>query len=102
MTTEGVARIGGVDMNTAWIHTFFMTTMIQVRNIPEGLQRRLKTRAATEGVSMSAYVRRLIEHALERPSRQEVLNGLRALPPVETDISAAEILREARGFRLGD
>ena len=79
-----------------------MSTMIQVRNIPEGLQRRLKARAAMEGVSMSAYVRRLIERAVERPSRQEVLDALRALPPVETDVSAAEILREARGSRFGD
>lgn len=79
-----------------------MTPMIQVRNIPEGLQRRLKARAAMEGVSMSAYVRRLIERAVERPSRQEVLNRLRALPPIEPDIAAPEILQEARGFRFGD
>lgn len=79
-----------------------MSTMIQVRNIPDSLQRRLKARAATEGVSMSAYVRRLIERAVERPSRQEVLDRLRALPAVKTDISAAEILREAREARLGD
>ena len=79
-----------------------MTTMIQVRNIPEELQRRLKARAAMEGVSMSAYVRRLIERAVERPSRQEVLDRLRALPRIETDVSAAEILREARESRFGD
>ena len=55
-----------------------------------------------EGVSMSSYIRRLIERAVERPSRQEVLDRLRALPAVETDVSAAEILREAREARLGD
>ena len=79
-----------------------MSTMIQVRNVPEALQRRLKARAAMEGVSMSAYLRRLIERALERPSRQEVLDALRALPEIEPDISAAEILREARESRFGD
>lgn len=52
-----------------------------------------------EGVSMSAYVRRLIERGLERPSRQEVLDALRALPEVEPDRAAAEILREARESR---
>ena len=76
--------------------------MIQVRNVPEALQRRLKARAAMEGVSMSAYLRRLIERALERPSRQEVLDALRALPEIEPDIPAAEILREARESRFGD
>ena len=79
-----------------------MNTMIQIRSVPESLQRRLKARAAMEGVSMSAYVRRLIERALEQPSRQEVLDALRALPPIEPDIPAAEILREARESRFGD
>ena len=79
-----------------------MSTIIQVRNVPETLQRRLKARAALEGVSMSAYVRRLIKRAVERPSRQEVLDALRALPEIEADISAAEILREARESRFGD
>jgi len=79
-----------------------MTTMIQVRNIPDGLQRRLKARAAMEGVSMSTYVRRLIERAVERPSRQEVLDALRALPMIEPGASAVEILREARESRFGD
>ena len=48
---------------------------------------------------MSAYVRRLIERAVERPSRQEVLDALRALPEIRTDVPAAEILREARASR---
>ena len=48
---------------------------------------------------MSAYVRRLIERAVERPSRQEVLDALAALPEVVTDMDAAEIIREARDSR---
>lgn len=79
-----------------------MSTLIQVRNVPETLQRRLKARAALEGISMSAYVRRLIERALERPSRQEVLDALRALPEIQPDIPAAEILQDARETRFGD
>ncbi len=61
-----------------------MSLTIQVRNVPDSLKRRLRARAACEGVSMSAYVRRLIEHAVERPSRQEVLDRLRARPPILT------------------
>jgi len=51
---------------------------------------------------MSTYVRRLIERAVERPSRQEVLDALRALPMIEPGASAVEILREARESRFGD
>ncbi len=49
---------------------------------------------------MSAYVGRLIERDLERPSRQEVLDRLRALPVIEPEVSAGEILREAREARF--
>ena len=76
-----------------------MNTMIQIRNVPVELQRRVKARAAMEGISMSAYVRRLIERAVERPTRQEVLDALAALPEVVTDMDAAEIIREARESR---
>ena len=76
-----------------------MSTTVQIRSVPETLHRRLKARAAMEGLSMSAYVRRLIERNLEYPSQKEVIAALRALPPVETDRSAAEILQEAREAR---
>ena len=77
-----------------------MVATIHVRNVPESVHRRLKTRAAIEGVSMSTFVRRLIERDLERPSRQEVLDRLRALPAIEPDVSAPAILREGRESRL--
>ena len=46
-----------------------MTTTIRIRNVPEGLHRRLKARAALEGVSMSRFVLREIERAPKRPAR---------------------------------
>ena len=42
-----------------------MSTMIQIRNVPELMHRRLKARAAMEGVSMSQYVMWAIERALD-------------------------------------
>ena len=57
-----------------------MTMMIQIRNVPEALHRRLKARAALEGVSMSRFVLREIERALERPSRRELLEAIRSQP----------------------
>ena len=42
-------------------------TMVQIRNVPEEFHRRLKARAATEGMSMSDYILRELGKALDRP-----------------------------------
>ena len=76
-----------------------MTTMLQIRNVPDSLHRRLKARAAMEGVSMSLYVLREIERALARPSRQELLQAIREQPEAVLDRSPADVLREERGRR---
>ena len=76
-----------------------MQTMIQIRNVPVALHRRLKVRAATEGLSMSRYILREMEKALERPSRRELLEAIRSQPEVVLDPSPAEILREERESR---
>ncbi len=74
-----------------------MATSLQIRNIPPALHKRLKARAAQEGVSMSRYALRQIERALERPTRRELLDAIRSQPTMELDPSAAEIIREERG-----
>ena len=76
-----------------------MTTMLQIRNVPDSLHRRLKARAAMESVSMSLYVLREIERALGRPSRQELLRAIHEQPEVVLDRSPADVLREERGRR---
>ena len=76
-----------------------MQTMIQIRSVPEPLHRRLKARAATEGLSMSRYILRELEKALERPSRRELLEMVGSQPEVVLDPSPAEILREERRTR---
>lgn len=76
-----------------------MSTMIQVRNVPEALHRRLKARAAMEGISMSQFVIREIERALERPSRKEVLQAIRRQSEVALDPAPAEVVREERDAR---
>ena len=71
--------------------------MIQVRNVPDEIHRELKVRAARQGVSLSDYVLELARRDVERPTMQEWLDRVRAKPRVESDISAAEIIREHRG-----
>ena len=74
-------------------------TMVQIRNVPEELHRRLKARAAIEGMSMSDYVLREVGKALDRPTRQEVLERLRARPARRLRRSAADVIREERDAR---
>ncbi len=74
-------------------------TMVQIRNVPPEVHRRLKARAAIEGLSMSDYVLREIRKALEHPTRQEVLDRLRARPARQLRRSAAEVIRAERDSR---
>ena len=76
-----------------------MSKMLQVRNIPDELHRRLKSRAALAGTSMSDYVLREIRQSLEKPTRQELFDRIARLPPVEPDPPPSEVLREARERR---
>jgi len=73
--------------------------MIQIRNVPTDIHRRLKARAAIEGMSMSSYILREVGKALDRPTRQEVLDRLRARPVRHLSRSAAEVIRAERDAR---
>lgn len=76
-----------------------MSMMIQIRNVPEALHRRLKARAAMEGMSMSLYVRREIERSLARPSRRAVIEAIRREPEITLEALPADVLREQRESR---
>lgn len=76
-----------------------LTTMVQIRNVPAEFHRRLKARAAMEGMSMSDYILREVNKALERPTRQEVLERLRAQPVRRLKRPAAEVIRKERAAR---
>jgi antitoxin FitA len=73
--------------------------MVQIRNVPVELHRRLKARAAIEGVSMSEFVLREVRKALERPTRQEVLDRLRAKATPRLRPRAAQVMRAERDSR---
>lgn len=74
-------------------------TMVQVRNVPTELHRRLKARAAVEGLSMSEFVLRELRKALDRPTRQELLDRLRAQPLRKLGRGAAQVIRDERAAR---
>ena len=74
-------------------------SMIQIRNVPDGLHRRLKARAAMAGMSLSDYLLNEIRRAAERPTVAELRARLESLPRVEVDISPAEVIRAERDRR---
>lgn len=76
-----------------------MSSMVQVRNVPAELHRRLKARAAMEGMSMSDYVLRELKKALDRPTREEILDRLRAQPVRRLERRPADVIRAERDSR---
>ena len=76
-----------------------MGVMIQIRNVPPELHRELKSRAALAGMSLSDYLLRQIRQVAQRPTMEQMLARLRALPPVDPVESSADILRAERDRR---
>jgi plasmid stability protein len=73
-----------------------MSKMIQIRNVPDWLHRKLKARAAAEGMSLSDYLLRELKREAERPSVPEFREMLASLEPVEPSIPPAELVRQER------
>lgn len=73
--------------------------MIQVRNVPDDLHRKLKSRAALEGMSLSDYLLADIERGAARPTLREMRDRLRARTPVRPDPSPADAVRAERDGR---
>ena len=73
-----------------------MPKMIQLRNVPESLHRKLKARAALEGMSLSDYLVSEIRRIAERPTLAELKERLRQRAPVELTESPAAAVRAER------
>jgi plasmid stability protein len=71
--------------------------MIQIRNVPEDLHRKLKARAAKQGVSLSELLLRMAEREADRPTIEELTERIRERRPARRGgPSSAEIIRELR------
>jgi plasmid stability protein len=73
-----------------------MSRMIQVRNVPEALHRKLKARAALAGQSLSDYLLCELERTASRPTRQEMLARIHSRTRVRLKTAAAVVIREER------
>jgi antitoxin FitA len=70
--------------------------MIQIRNVPDDLHRRLKARAAEQGLTLSEYLLRMAERESGRPTIAELTARIRQEEPVDLRESPAEIIRRMR------
>lgn len=73
-----------------------MTAMIQIRNVPDALHRRLKSRAALAGMSLSDYLLSEIRQVAERPTIDELRARLDRRSVVTLSIEPAEAVRAER------
>jgi plasmid stability protein len=77
-------------------YLYHMTAMIQIRNVPDALHRRLKSRAALAGMSLSDYLLSEIRHVAERPTIDELRARLERLPETTLSVAPAEAVRAER------
>lgn len=76
-----------------------MSKMIQVRNVPDDVHRKLKVRAAQEGMTLSDFLLAEMRVVAEQPSMEELLERLASQPPFDPDVSSAELIRRDRDAR---
>ena len=83
-------------MCCAYVNLLHMTKMIQIRNVPDDLHRRLKVRAAQEGMTLSDYLLLEVEQIAEKPTLRELMERLKQREPVELDEPPEAIIRRMR------
>ncbi len=73
-----------------------MARMIQLRHVPDELHRKLKARAAMEGLSLSAYLLQEVERLAERPTLNDLRRRLAQRESVTPRIPPANAVRAER------
>jgi plasmid stability protein len=71
-------------------------SMIQIRNVPDELHRELKARAASEGMTLSAYLLGELRDLSTRPTMRAWLDKVSRQEPVETSLSSSEAIHLER------
>ncbi|HLJ00823.1 MAG TPA: hypothetical protein VKT76_13985 [Bradyrhizobium sp.] len=73
-----------------------MSVMIQIRNVPDTLHRRLKSRAALAGMSLSDYLMNEIRQSAERPTLDELRARLERRVGVTPSVTPTQAVRAER------
>lgn len=83
-------------MPTACTHASHMSKMVQIRNVPDALHRKLKVRAAGLGQTLSDYLLAELERLAARPTREEMLTRIHGRKRVTLKTRAAMVIRQER------
>lgn len=73
-----------------------MAKMIQIRNVPDSLHKKLKIRAAEAGKSLSEYLLGEVERIAALPTRDEMLRRIHGRSRVHLSEPAADVIRRER------
>ncbi len=73
-----------------------MSKMIQLRHVPDELHRKLKARAAMEGLSLSDYLLQEVKSLAERPTLNDLRRRLADRDSVTPRIPPAKAVRAER------
>ncbi len=72
---------------------------IHIRDVPEDIYRKLTEQAAQEGKTLSEFALDVLTRAVQRPTRQSVLDRLATIPPRsyggESDAESVRTERDA-------
>lgn len=92
-------RYSPLDMLSTCRYAIRMSKMIQLRHVPDDLHRKLKARAALEGMSLSDFLLREVQRVAERPTLAELRQRLGQRKPVLTRVPPAKAVRSERDRR---
>jgi len=73
-----------------------MSKMVQIRNMPDDIHRRLKSKAAAEGISLSEFLLRIVSKEANGLTLEEVFERAKLRGPVKPGPSPEEMIRELR------
>jgi plasmid stability protein len=73
-----------------------MGVLIQIRDVPDGVHRTLKARAAVSGVSLSEYVRSVLARTAARPMPSELAARIEARGATELAQPSEVVVRAIR------
>ena len=83
-------------MCSTCFYALHMSTMVQIRNVPDTLHRRLKARAALAGMSLSDYLLDEIRQVAERPTIDELRARLRSRTETTPSVAPVDAVRAER------
>jgi plasmid stability protein len=76
-----------------------MAKMIQIRHVPDPLHRELKSRAASEGLTLSDFILRELRRACSYPSQAEIVARIRARGELKVSTPPEDVVRAERDSR---